>query len=179
MLGAFWALQTLLDMPSTNVLNSHFTKRPTAWEMMTFVSHVATQRANPYWWNFPNLPVCPSAGLIFDFVVAELVTRNPTMGIPALEDRLFLQSCWFSIIYIIYFGLGREKAREKGKEKGTFGHGKIFGDMVGRWMPNSGPGGCLGTRVMAILGPMLPPNVQMLIDELFSPALIFGFVLLN
>ena len=40
--------QTLLDMPSTIVSNSHFGKRPTAREMTTFVSHVTTQRVNPY-----------------------------------------------------------------------------------------------------------------------------------
>ena len=33
--------------------------------MTIFVSHVATQRANPYWWNFPNLAVWPSPELIF------------------------------------------------------------------------------------------------------------------
>ena len=37
--------QTLWDMLSTIVSNSHFGKRPTAREMITFVSHVATQRA--------------------------------------------------------------------------------------------------------------------------------------
>ena len=49
----------------------------------------------------------------------------------------------------------------------TFGHGKTSGDMVGRCMPNSGHGGCPGTRVMTIFGPMLPPNVQIRIDEIF------------
>ena len=33
---------------------------------------------------------------------------------------------------------------------GLFGHGRTSGDMVGRCMPNSGPGGCPGTRVMTI-----------------------------
>ena len=42
-LEAFWVRQTLLDMPRTNVSNFNFTKRPTAGEMTTFVSHVAIQ----------------------------------------------------------------------------------------------------------------------------------------
>ena len=63
-LEAFWVHQTLLDSPGTIVSNSHFGKRPTAWEITTFVSHVTTQRANPYWWNFPSLAVCPSPWLI-------------------------------------------------------------------------------------------------------------------
>ena len=37
---------------------------------------------------FPNLAVWPSPGDFCSFI-SELVTRNPTMGIPALEDGLF------------------------------------------------------------------------------------------
>ena len=33
--------------------------------------------------------------------ITELVTRNPAMGIPALENGLFA-TCWFSIIYICF-----------------------------------------------------------------------------
>ena len=45
---AFWVNQSLLDMLSTFVSNSHFEKRPTARGMTTFVSHVGTQRVNSY-----------------------------------------------------------------------------------------------------------------------------------
>ena len=40
----------------------------------------------------------------------------------------------------------------------TFGHGKTSGDMVGKCMPNSGPGGCPGTRVMTISGSYVDPH---------------------
>ena len=33
---------------------------------------------------------------------------------------------------------------------GPFGHGKTSGDMVGRCMPNSGPGESPGIRIMTI-----------------------------
>ena len=98
MMGAFWVHQILLDMPSTIVSNFHFGKRPTAREMTTFVSHVTTQRASPYWLNFPNLAVWPSPELILVFVITELVTRNPTMGIPALEDALFANLLMFDYL---------------------------------------------------------------------------------
>ena len=39
-----------------------------------------------------------------------------------------------------------------------FGHGKTFGDMVGRCMPISGPGGCPGTRVLIIFGSYVDPH---------------------
>ena len=35
---------------------------------------------------------------------------------------------------------------------GSVGHGKTFGGMVGRCMPNSGHGGTSGTRFMTIFG---------------------------
>ena len=41
---------------------------------------------------------------------------------------------------------------------GPFGHGKTSGDMVGRSMPNSGPGGCPGTRVITIFGSYVDPH---------------------
>ena len=47
------------------------------------------------------------------------------------------------------------------------GHAKASGDMVGRYMPNSGHGGYHGTRVMTIfmlyVGPHFP-NIQMYVE---------------
>ena len=40
----------------------------------------------------------------------------------------------------------------------SFGHGKTFGDMVKRCMPNSGHGGCPGTRFMTIGGSYVGPQ---------------------
>ena len=48
--------------------------------------------------------------------ITELVTRNPNLGIPALEDGLFRSF----ILYICLKGQekGKEKETEKGKGKG-------------------------------------------------------------
>ena len=46
----------------------------------------------------------------FGSFINELVTRNPNLGIPALEDRLFANSLIFDYLYYIF--LGREKGRE-------------------------------------------------------------------
>ncbi len=43
--------------------------------------------------------------------IIELVTRNPAMGIPALEDGLFANSLIFNYLYYIF--LRMEKGREK------------------------------------------------------------------
>ena len=44
------------------------------------------------------------------------------------------------------------------KRLGSFGHGKTSGNMVERYMPNSGPGGCPGARVMTIFGSYVGPH---------------------
>ena len=53
--------------------------------------------------------------------ITELVTRNPAMGIPALEDGLFAILLIFDCLYYIFvFGKVREgKGRGKDWEKGT------------------------------------------------------------
>ena len=53
-------------------------------------------------------------------LIPEFVTRNPTMGIPALEDGLFANLLIFEYLYYL-FCLGKEKRREKGREKGREG----------------------------------------------------------
>ena len=62
--------------------------------------------------------------------IAELVTRNPNLGIPALEDGLFAKLVIFHYLYYMFFK--REGKREgkrklkregkKGREKGTGNH---------------------------------------------------------
>ena len=48
--------------------------------------------------------------------IIELVTTNPNLGIPALEDGLFANLSIFDYLcYIFLFGKG--KGKEKGKEK--------------------------------------------------------------
>ena len=59
----------------------------------------------------------------FGSFIIELVTRNPTMGIPALEDELFANLSIFEYLYYIFvFGKTegkRERKREgKGKREG-------------------------------------------------------------
>ena len=56
------------------------------------------------------MAIWPSPELISVFVIIELVTRNPNLGIPALEDRLFANLLIFN--YLCYIFLGREKGRE-------------------------------------------------------------------
>ena len=58
------------------------------------------------------------------FFIIELVTRNPTIGIPALEDGLFV----FKFVDFQSFIVKRERKREgekgregKGREKGKNG----------------------------------------------------------
>ena len=46
---------------------------------------------------------------------------------------------------------------------GSFGYGKTFGGMVVTCMPNSGHGGCPGSRVMTVFGSYVGhhfPNIQ-------------------
>ena len=51
------------------------------------------------------------------YFITELVTRNPTMGIPALEDGLFSNLLIFDYLYYIFlFGKGKGKGREKERE---------------------------------------------------------------
>ena len=97
-LEAFWVHQTLLDMPRTIVANSHFGKRPTAREMITFVCHVGAQSANPYWCNFPNLAVWPFPGLIFVFLLLPCAW-DIELWVYHLWRIVFLWICWFSIIF--------------------------------------------------------------------------------
>ena len=56
-------------------------------------------------------------------VITELVTRDPTTGLPALEDGLFASLLIFDYLYVFrYFckGKGREgKGKEKERERGT------------------------------------------------------------
>ena len=54
----------------------------------------------------------------FWFFIIELVTRNPNLGIPALENGLFANLLIFDYSYYIFFFGGREQGREKGKGKG-------------------------------------------------------------
>ena len=67
-----------------------------------------------------------SRAVFLSFVI-ELATRNPTMGIPALEDGLFPNLLMFDHLYYIFVEertregkrevtKGREKEREKGRE---------------------------------------------------------------
>ena len=59
--------------------------------------------------------------------ITELVTRNPNLRVPALEEGLFAKPSIFDYLYYIFlFGKGKgrgkgkgktEKAREKGREK--------------------------------------------------------------
>ena len=52
--------------------------------------------------------------------INELVTRNPNLGIPALEDGLFANLLIFDYLYyILVFGKGKGKGKGKGREKGT------------------------------------------------------------
>ena len=60
--------------------------------------------------------------------INELVTRNPNLGIPALEDGLFANLLVFTYLYYIFFCLGRER---KGKGKGK-GKGKAKGKGKGK-----------------------------------------------
>ena len=55
--------------------------------------------------------------------ITELVTRNPNLGIPALEDGLFANLLIFDYLYYIFlFGKGREtRGKGKGKGKGRKG----------------------------------------------------------
>ena len=57
---------------------------------------------------------------VFWSFITELVTRNPNLGIPALEDGLFANLLIFDYLYVFrYFckGKGREKEREEGRGK--------------------------------------------------------------
>ena len=50
-----------------------------------------------------------SRGNLWSFVI-ELVTINPTMGIPAVEDGLFANLLMFDYLYYIFvFGLSASK----------------------------------------------------------------------
>ena len=57
--------------------------------------------------------------------IIELVTRNPNLGIPALEDGLFANLSIFDYLYHIFvFGKEKRKGKrekKKGKEKGREG----------------------------------------------------------
>ena len=57
--------------------------------------------------------------------ITELVTRNPNLGIPPLEDGLFANLLIFNYLYYTFlFGKGKEgKGKEKGSEQWK-GNGK-------------------------------------------------------
>ena len=65
--------------------------------------------------------------------ISEFTTRNPNLGIPPLEDRLFSNLLIFDYSYYISFKRegtkGREKGREMGREKGK---GKRGGEKEGK-----------------------------------------------
>ena len=49
--------------------------------------------------------------------ITAMITRNPTMGIPALEDGLFANLLMFDYLYYIFvFGKGKGKGKGKGRE---------------------------------------------------------------
>ena len=50
----------------------------------------------------------------FGSFITELVTRNPTMGIPALEDGLFANLWIFDYLYYIFF---KRKGKREGKRE--------------------------------------------------------------
>ena len=50
--------------------------------------------------------------------ISELVTRNPILGIPALEDGLFANLLIFDYLYYIYIYIFFFKGNAKGKGKG-------------------------------------------------------------
>ena len=49
--------------------------------------------------------------------IIELVTRNPNLGLPPLEDGLFANLTIFDYLYYTFCCLGRERKRE-GKREG-------------------------------------------------------------
>ena len=63
----------------------------------------------------------------FSSFISELVTRNPNLGIPALEDGLFANLLILNYLYYIFLGRKKEGKREgkKGREKGK-GQGKGY-----------------------------------------------------
>ena len=88
-----------------------------------FRTHVATQRANSYWWSFPILAIWQSLGLIFVLVLLNS-SREIQRRVYQLWRMDFLRICWFSIIYMCFVIFvkvrewqGRENEWEKGREK--------------------------------------------------------------
>ena len=65
------------------------------------------------------MPIWPFPELTFWSFFNEIMSRNPNLGLPALEDGLFANSLIFD--YLHYIFLGREKGREKGRKKGGRG----------------------------------------------------------
>ena len=58
----------------------------------------------------------------FYFVISELVTRNPNLGISALAHGLFANLLIFN--HLSGKGKGKEKGKGKGKREGRKGKGK-------------------------------------------------------
>ena len=52
----------------------------------------------------------------FGFFISELATKNPNLGIPALEDGLFSNLLIFDYLYYIFYK--RERKREGKREGG-------------------------------------------------------------
>ena len=57
--------------------------------------------------------------------ISELVTRNPNLGIPALEDGLFATLLIFNYLYYIFVKReGKREGKRKGKREGKKGREK-------------------------------------------------------
>ena len=64
------------------------------------------------------MAIWPSPGFVFWSVIIELVTRNPILGIPPLEDGLFANLLIFDYLYYTFvFWEGTGKGKEQGKRK--------------------------------------------------------------
>ena len=55
-------------------------------------------------------------------LIIELVTRNPNLGIPALEDGLFANLLIFDYLYYICFEREGKREGKNGREKGRGNH---------------------------------------------------------
>ena len=69
----------------------------------------------------------PISRVDFGSFIIELVTRNPNLGIPALEDGFFANLLIFNYLYRKRKGKGKRKGNEKGREKGREREGKRKG----------------------------------------------------
>ena len=81
----------------------------------------------------------------FWYLITELVTRNSSLGIPALEDGLFANFLIFDYLYYIFvFGKGSEgKGKGKGKRERKM-RANIKNKMVMTRAPRHPPGSDFG-----------------------------------